>query len=111
MTAAQRKEVDRMVEEGQTVHQGVMPDLDPEAVFFAEVWSDLRSCTPGDHPISLWSVSRLADEAEMPLFHLLPLVQVMDRAYFESQQKRLEKEREKRASKSHSRAPRARRGR
>lgn len=112
MTSAQRREVERMLEEGKPVTQGVLPDLDPEAARYASLWSELRASTHGEHPISIPSIACLVGRGE--LREVLPIIQGMDSAYFAFHGRRQEAERKRRETKakaSRNRAPRGRRGR
>lgn len=98
MSPAQQADIDRQIEEGRPVTQGVPPDLTPRAARLTSLWSTLRSTTPGDHPVSLSSIALYVGADA--LHDIFPWVQIMDRAYFEAQRERTRAERaqaEKRA--------------
>jgi hypothetical protein len=86
MSPTQLREIDRMIDEGQPVTQGVVPVLDPIAADYADLWFRLRGSTPADHPISLMSLALLVGRKE--LHWRLPVIHIMDRAYFDWQQDR-----------------------
>lgn len=94
-----------MIEEGQTVTVGVIPELDPDAAYYANLWSDLRDSTPADQPISIPSIALLVGEDEMR--RVLPMIRLMDRELFRSHRERREAERKQAEAKA--RAARARR--
>lgn len=98
MSPAQRERIDRMLEDGEPVTQGVVPDLDSDSYYYAELWSDLRASTPADQPISIPSMVHLVGEDEMR--RVLPMIHVMDQKLFETQRERLEAERKKREAKA-----------
>lgn len=101
MSLTERREIDRMLEEGKTVTQGVIPDLEPDAAYFAKLWSDLRASTPGDQPISIPSMVELVGRDEMR--RVLPVIQGMDRTLFETQRERREAERKEQERKAKGR--------
>lgn len=92
MSPAQVEDIERQIEEGRSVTQGVPPELPPRAERLASLWSTLRSSTPGDHPISLTSIAVLVGVDGV--HDVWPWMQTMDRAYFDSQRERSRAERE-----------------
>lgn len=101
MTSTQRADIDRMVESGQAVTQGVVPELDPQDARIAQLWSDLRSFTPGDQPISLAALAIMVGEDAV--HDVRPIIQRMEQAYFAWQNNRREEERKKTEAKARAR--------
>lgn len=94
MTPSERTVIDRAIEAGEPVTLGVLPDLDPIAAEYAELWSTLRQGTPGDDPISLVSMLLMTgDEREM--HRVRPILHQMDGVLFESQREKREADRKK----------------
>lgn len=106
MSPTQQEDIDRQIEEGRSVTQGVPPELSPRAERLTSLWSTLRSATPGDHPISLISIAILVGEDGVG--DVLPWMQTMDRAYFDSQRERSRAEREQAEKRAKARAGRRR---
>ncbi|HZR80365.1 MAG TPA: hypothetical protein VFD92_04635 [Candidatus Binatia bacterium] len=81
MTPAQRRNTDKRVREGLPAELGVVPKLDGVAAYYARLWTDLRSHTPSEHPLSLNDL--ISFVGRDGAFHVLPLLQAMDGARFE----------------------------
>lgn len=108
MSPTQLESIEKMRDAGESVTQGVLPPLDPIAAEYAEDWSTLRASTPGDQPISITSLALYVGEDQ--LHRKLPLMQAMDRAYFEFQADRRKEERRQAEQKAKARRGRGRRG-
>lgn len=91
MSLTERREIDKMLEEGKAVTLGVIPELDSDAAYVAHLWTDLRASTPSDHPISIPSMVEFVGRDEMR--RALPLIQIMDRTLFECHREKREAER------------------
>lgn len=107
MDSTQRADLDRMLEAGEPVTQGVVPDLDDGDARLARLWSDLRSFTPGDQPIGLPSISAMVGQDAV--HDVWPVMQTMERAYFGWQSNRREAERKKAEARAKKNSSRARR--
>lgn len=107
MSSTDRKAIDKMIERGESVRQGVVPELDPVAGFHAQVWSDCRSSTPGEHPISMETLALyLGTDA---IHDELPIIQHMDGVYFAFHTDVRQKERKRAEEKAEAARRRARR--
>lgn len=93
MSLSQRAAVDEEIEAGKETGLGVPPTLTPLAAYYVQLWSILRSATPGDQPISLQSICLLIGRGQM--IAVLPLIQGMDRVLFECVRDRREAERKR----------------
>lgn len=100
------RDIDKQIEEGREVSVGALPDLDQGAVYWAQLWGDLRGSTPGDQPISIRSIVDYVGRSEMR--YALPILQGMDSVMFRWQRDRAAAERKRAEAKAKAKRKRGR---
>lgn len=106
MSRSQLATIEEELEAGRDVTIGVLPRLTPLASYYVQLWSDLRSSTPGDQPIALQSIHLTVGDH---LHQVVPMLRGMDRVLFECVRDRREADRQRAEDKA--KAAQQRRGR